>query len=74
MRITNLANLSGEDFAEMENELAEHNTLGRVLSWASSKSKRDFLPQIVAEVIAQDEFTHDVIVPYKNLFLAYDTT
>ena len=74
MRIVNLANLSGEEFAELENDLAKHKTLGRVLAWVSSKSKRDFLPQIVAEVITQDEFTHDVIVPYKNLFLVYDTT
>jgi len=29
---------------------------------------------MVAEVITQDEFTHDVIVPYKNIFLVYDTT
>ncbi len=74
MKITNLANLSDEDFAEIEKELLKHKTLGRVLSWANTKSKGDFLPQIVAEVITQDEFTHDIIVPYKNLFLVYDTT
>lgn len=74
MKITNLANLSGEEFAELEKDLAKHKTLGRVLAWANSKSKRDFLPQIVAEVITQDEFTHDVVVPYKKLFLVYDTS
>jgi hypothetical protein len=74
MKVTNLANLSAEDFIEFEKELVRHKTLGKVLSWASSKPKSDFLPQIVAEVITQDEFTHDVIVPYKNLFLVYDTT
>lgn len=74
MKITNLANLSDENFAELETALSKHKTLGRVLSWANSKSKSDFLPQIVAEVITQDEFTHDVVVPYKNLFLVYDTT
>ena len=74
MKITNLANLSEEEFATIENELAKHKTLGQVLAWAHSKSKTDFLPQIVADVITQDEFTHDVVVPYKNLFLVYDTT
>lgn len=74
MRITNLANLPDDEFAELENNLAKHKTLGQVLNWASGKSKSEFLPQIVAEVITQDEFTHDVIVPYKNLFLVYDTT
>ena len=74
MRITNLANLPDGKFAELETDLSKHKTLGRVLTWANSKSKQDFLPQIVAEVITQDEFTHDVIVPYKDLFLVYDTT
>ncbi|HMS39581.1 MAG TPA: hypothetical protein PKE69_05090 [Pyrinomonadaceae bacterium] len=74
MKITNLANLSDEKFAELETELSKYKTLGRVLSWANTKPKGDFLPQIVAEVITQDEFTHDVVVPYKKLFLVYDIT
>ena len=74
MKITNLADLSENDFAELENELVKHKTLGKVLIWAGLQSKSDFLPRTVAEVITQDEFTHDVIIPYKNLFLVYDTT
>ncbi|MET0751988.1 MAG: hypothetical protein ABWZ66_01380 [Pyrinomonadaceae bacterium] len=74
MKIENLANLPQAEFAKLENELAKHRTLGKVLAWAGSQPGNDFLPQIVAEVITQDEFTHDVIVPYKNLFLVYDTT
>ena len=74
MKIINLAKLSDEEFAGLEKALAQFKTLGQVLNWANSKSKDNFLPQIVSEVITQDEFTHDVIVPYKNLFLVYDTT
>jgi hypothetical protein len=74
MKITNLANLSETDFAKLETELAKQKTLGQVLTWASSQSKEYFLPQIVAEVVTQDEFTHDVVIPYKDLFLVYDTT
>ena len=76
MNITNLAKLSENEFAELEKVLAKQKTLGQVLTWAGSapKAKGDFLPQIVAEVVTQDEFTHDVIVPYKDLFLVYDTT
>lgn len=73
MKITNLANLSENEFADLEKELAKHKTLGQVLTWASLQ-KEIFLPQLVAEVITQDEFTHDCIVPYKDLFLVYDTT
>ena len=74
MKINNLANLPEDEFAEFENKLARYETLGQVLTWASSKPNGNFLSQIVAEVITQDEFTHDVIIPYKNLFLVYDTT
>jgi hypothetical protein len=74
MNITNLANLPESEFANLKMELAKHKTLGQVLTWASAKPKGEFLPQIVAEVIAQDEFTNDVIIPYKNFFLVYDTT
>jgi len=55
-------------------ELDKHGSLREVLAWASSKPKDQVHPQIVAEVVKQDEFTHDVIVPYKNVFLVYDST
>ena len=74
MKIANLANLSDKEFVELETELAKHKTLERVLTWTSLKSNGDFLLQVVAEIITQDEFTHDVVIPYKNLFLVYDTT
>jgi len=74
MKITNLASLSENEFAELENALAKHNTLGQALTWASSKPKDDFVPQIVSDVVTQDEFTHDVVVPYKDVFLVFDTT
>lgn len=74
MKITNLANLPENEFAELKKELAKHKTLGQILTWAAGGEKSDFLPQTVTEVVTQDEFTHDVIVPYKDFFLVYDTT
>jgi hypothetical protein len=74
MKISNLANVSESEFAKLANELAKHKTLGQVLTWAALQPKKGFLPQVVAEVITQDEFTHDVVIPYKNVFLVYDTT
>ncbi len=54
--------------------IASHKGLADVLAWAATKPRSDVHPQTVAEVITQDEFTHDVIVPYRNVFLVYDTT
>ena len=72
--VVNLSGLSGSEFAELANELGLHESLRDVLSWAGTKPKNEIAPRIVAEVITQDEFTHDVIVPYRHVFLVYDTT
>ena len=54
--------------------IASHKALAEVLAWAATKPKQVMHPHIVAEVITQDEFTHDVIVPFHDVFLVYDTT
>lgn len=74
MNIVNLAKLSKQEFVEIENELANQNTLGQVLEWANTKRKGEVLPRIVAETIAQDEYTIDVIIPFRDVFLVFDTT
>lgn len=74
MEVLNLAGLAEDEFAALERILANHKTLGAALTWAAAGPRTDFLPQTVAEVVTQDEFTHDVVIPYKNLFLVYDTT
>ncbi len=51
-----------------------HRGLADVLAWAATKPKSEVHPQNVAEVITQDEYNHDIIVPYRDLFLVYDTT
>jgi hypothetical protein len=71
---TNLSSLSIKDFEALSSEIDLHRGLNQVLAWAANKSKNEVHPQFVAEVITQDEFTHDVIVPYRNVFLVYDTT
>ena len=54
--------------------IANHKGLADVLAWAATKPRSDVHPRTVAEVITQDEFTHDIIVPYRDVFLVYDTT
>lgn len=74
MKIANLANLPENDFDELRRRLEKHKTLRKALTWASAQPAGELLPQIVSEVVTQDEFTHDVVIPYKNIFLVYDTT
>lgn len=61
-------------FADIISELAPLSSLGQVLNWAGTKPQGVFIRQVVSEVIVQDEFTHDVIVPFKEFFLVFDTT
>jgi hypothetical protein len=75
MRLLNQANLSPQTIAEIEAQLSDQENLKDVMTWALSYPSGTFIPQVVAEVIVQDEFTHDVVVPWREgLVLVYDTT
>ena len=75
MRIANYADLSADQLAEIEGELSGQQNLGDVMKWALAHPPGVFTPTVIAGVVVQDEFTHDVIVPWRdNLVLVYDTT
>jgi hypothetical protein len=75
MRVVNHANLSADILADIAKELAAQENLKDMMAWALSRPRGTFLPSVVDEVIVQDEFTHDVIVPWRDgLVLVYDTT
>ena len=75
MRVLNHARLSSDAVARIAQELSAQENLKDVMAWALSQPRGTFTPHIVAEVIVQDEFTHDVIVPWRDgLVLVYDTT
>jgi hypothetical protein len=71
MRIANRANLSPAAHAALGRELPEHHTLLEAVEWSSRQQP----PLPVAEVVTQDEFTHDVIIPWRDgLVLVYGVT
>ena len=74
MNVENLSNLSEEEFAEIKSDTVNLNTLGQVLNWVKARPVNEFLPQVVAETIPQDEYTIDVIIPFRNVYLVFDTT
>jgi hypothetical protein len=75
VRLVNHADLPPERLAGIEAELSGQKNLGDVLRWASAHPAGVFVPTIVAKVVVQDEFTHDVIIPWRDgLVLVYDTT
>lgn len=74
MNVINQCGLSSERLSEVEALIPAQENLKDLMEWAQV-SPASFIPQVVANVIVQDEFTHDVIVPWRDgLVLVYDTT
>ena len=75
MRIRNYAGLDAGRLAALEGVLAGHGGLQDVIRWGLEKGSGAADPRVVAEVVVQDEYTHDAIVPWRDsLVLVYDTT
>jgi hypothetical protein len=75
MRFANYTHVAADEVARIETELSGQQNLGDVLTWAGAYRPGTFLPTVVSNVVVQDEFTHDVIVPFRDgLVLVYDTT
>ena len=75
MRVIHRNNLPPEAVAQIEVKISQQRTLKDVMNWALTEPKGSFLPQVVVEVVIQDEFTHDVIILWRDgLVLVYDTT
>ena len=65
------ADLSAADCAALEAIVQPLRTLADVLAWGRSQTP----PAIVAEIVTQDEYTHDVVVEASGRpYLAFDTT
>ena len=57
--------------ARAESELGRRHTLADVLAWALAQSP----PRAVAEIVTQDEYTHDVVIPFDGShFVVFDAT
>ncbi len=65
------AGLPADELARLENFVAGHGMLGQVVrGWASEQP-----PRLIVEIVTQDEYTHDILIPYRDdIHLVYDTT
>jgi hypothetical protein len=74
MRVENRANLSVERLAAIEHEHRDHHGLIDVIEWGRKHPPGSVTTRIIEEVVAQDEFTHDAIVPWRDVVLVYGVT
>lgn len=70
MEMQTLTSLDDTTQARLAAITADHTTLEKLLSWCLSQTP----PLRFADMIAQDEFISDVIVPFEGVYLVYDTT
>jgi hypothetical protein len=71
VEIDDRAGLDQEALAALTEALDGQRSLEAVVRWGLDAQP----PRLVADVVVQDEFTHDVILPYRDgLYLVYDTT
>ena len=71
MPIDDHAGLAPEELAALEREVGGLGILAEVVTWGLAQRP----PCLVSDVIAQDEFTNDVVVPYRHgLHLVFDCT
>lgn len=69
--IENRANLPPAEFSDLAAAVARHASIKHALDWSLGLSP----PVAPADAIAQDEFSHDVLFPYRpDCWLVYDCT
>jgi hypothetical protein len=69
--LADYANLTPAEAEHLARVVAEHRGLDDVVAWGRKQSP----PARPVDVIKQDEFTHDVLVPFPNQrWLVYGTT
>jgi hypothetical protein len=69
--VQNRANLTIERFNSIQLVVQAQRTMERALAWFFAQ-----VPPLVPEdLVAQDEFSYDLLVPYRDgLYLSYDTS
>ena len=71
MQYVNRANLPPDVFAAVMRGLPLHHTLLAVTEWGLAQQS----VLRVSEVVTQDEFTHDLVLPWRDgLVLVYGAT
>jgi hypothetical protein len=69
--IENRAGLTPDEFAPLTTAVAGHRSIKHAIDWLAGHSP----PLAPADMLTQDEFSHDVLVPYAGgLWLVYDVT
>ena len=65
-RIHNRAGLTAAELAGLEAQVGGLESLADVVAWGRAQPAGSVRPPVIVDVIIQDEFTHDAIVPLRD--------
>jgi hypothetical protein len=69
--VENRAGLEAADLSRIAGALARQRSIKHAVDWLAAHNP----PITPTEIVTQDEFSHDILVPYAvGLWLVYDTT
>jgi hypothetical protein len=74
MQIRNRAGLAQAEIEALEAELAQLESLSDVIRWGRAQAPGSVAPSVISDVVVQDEFTHDAIVPWRRRALVFGAT
>lgn len=70
VHLTDYADLTGADRDALASAVARLATLEEVVRWGLAQPE----PSTVVEVVVQDEYTHDVVMPWCDRYVVFDAT
>jgi hypothetical protein len=74
MRVRTHARLSAGDLRALEMSLSRIESLADVIVWGAKQPAGMVRTGVIADVIVQDEYTHDAIVPWGARTIVFGST
>jgi hypothetical protein len=74
MAIRDRSGLSPAELRELELQMGKLESLADVIRWGRSQPAGVLGRAVIGDVIVQDEFTHDAIVPWRDRALVFGST
>jgi hypothetical protein len=74
MVLRDRSSLPRKDLELLEAELANLESLADVLRWGRGLASGLVQPAVIVDVVIQDEFTHDAVVPWRDGALVFGST
>ena len=72
--LRNRAGLADDERRSLERQLDGLETLADVMRWGRQQPGGTVTARVIEDVVVQDEFTHDAIVPWGSRALVFGST